>query len=225
MAPNPRSVLNRRLYSYADADRIATVGRGTSKRWIEGYSRRAADGSRESFPPVTPGRTVTGEGVSFFDLVEILAIGAFREIGFPIRTVRRIVEECQQSFGVEHPLSMLEFKTLGRDVFVKKDGVLRQVLKSKAQPAWDEILGPFLNRLDYRDAVAHRYWPLGKGRPVVIDPEYGFGQPVIAGSGVRTEIVLERVRAGDDNDEIARDFGLSKADVESAIQYEVQRAS
>jgi uncharacterized protein (DUF433 family) len=225
MAAKLPSVLNRRLYSYADADRIAAVSRGTSKRWIEGYTRKAVDGARASFPPVTPGRTVVGEGVSFFDLVEILAIGSFRDIGFPVRTVRRIVEECQQLFGVEHPLSMLEFKASGRSIFVKKDGVLRDVLKRKAQPAWDEILGPFLEKLDYRDAVAHRYWPLGQGQPVVIDPEYGFGQPVVAGSGVRTEIVLERVRAGDANDEIAKDFGLSKAEVESAIQYEVQRAS
>jgi uncharacterized protein (DUF433 family) len=37
---------------------------------------------------------------------------------------------------------------------------------------------------------------------------YGFGLPVVSGSGVRTEIVAERFRAGDAKEEVAYDFGL-----------------
>lgn len=217
--------LTSRLYSYADSDRIAGVSRGTSKRWLEGYTHRQADGSKSSLPPVTSGRDVTGEGVSFSDLIEIVAIGAFRDLGFSVRAVRRIVEACQERFDVRHPLSTLEFKSGGRDVFVKKDSVLHDVLKRKGQRAWDDILGPFLATLDYRDSYAYRWWPLGKDRPIVVDPEYGYGQPVVAGSGVRTEDIVERLRAGDMPEEIAYDFNVSHAEVDSAIQYEVQRAA
>ena len=217
--------LTRRLYSYADSDRMAGVGKGTSKRWIEGYTRTLPSGLRTKVPPVTPGRVITGEGVSFADLVEIVAIGRFKELGFSVKTVRRIVEACQAQYEVQHPLSSLEFKAGGRDVFVKDGTLLHGVLKRKAQPAWDSILGPFLETLDYRDSFAHRWWPLGKDRPIVIDPEYGYGLPVVAGSGVRTEIISERVKAGDRPDEIAYDFNVSRADVDSAIQYELQRAS
>jgi len=225
MPTTPPEHLTRRLYSYADADRIAGVSRGTSKRWIEGYAHSLPDGRKIVLPPITPGRDITGDGVSFSDLVEIVAIGGFKNLGFSVRTVRKIVESCQEQFNVRHPLSVMEFKSNGRDVFVKDGSTLRDVLKRKAQPAWDEILGPFLETLDYRDSFAYRWWPLGKNRPIVIDPEYGYGLPVVAGSGVRTEIIIERLRAGDLPEDIAYDFNVSHEEVDSAIQYEVQRAA
>lgn len=53
------------------------------------------------------------------------------------------------------------------------------------------------------------------------DPDYGFGLPVVWRSGVRTEIVAERFRAGDTRQEIAYDFGISPAEVEAAVRYEL----
>lgn len=217
--------LTRRVYSYADADALAGVGRGTSKRWIEGYSYSRSGGARVAMPPVTSDREITGGGVSFFDLIEIIAIGRFREIGVPVPRVRRIVTAAQTTFNVRHPLSTLTFKVGARGVFVKQGTVLHDVLGRKAQPAWDDILGPFLETLDYRDAVAYRWWPLGKGKPILLDPEYGFGQPVIAGTGIRTEIIRERFEVGDSITQIANDFNVSSDEVESAIQFELKRTA
>lgn len=215
--------LARRLYSYADADNLARVSRGTSKRWIEGYTYRRPGGERIALPPITADREITGGGVSFSDLIEIVAIGKFKDIGFSIPRVRKIVTAAQETFGVRHPLSMLSFKTDGRDVFVEDGTLLHNLLRNKSQPAWDAILGPFLETLDYRDAIAYRWWPLGKDRPILVDPEYGFGQPVVAGSGVRIEIIRERISAGDSNSQIAYDFAVSEADVEAVSQYYMQR--
>jgi len=119
----------------------------------------------------------------------------------------------------------LEFKSSGRDIFVKQDSVLHDVLRRKGQPAWDEVLGPFLETLDYRDSFAYRWWPLGRSAPIVVDPEYGWGFPVVVGSGVRTEILFERNSAGETIEEIAQDFGLRPDEVRSAIDYEVRLAA
>jgi uncharacterized protein (DUF433 family) len=58
---------------------------------------------------------------------------------------------------------------------------------------------------------------------VVIDPDFGFGLPVIADSGVRTEIVLEQIEAGVDPASVARDFGISRDDVDYALAFEATR--
>lgn len=60
---------------------------------------------------------------------------------------------------------------------------------------------------------------------MVIDPEYGFGFPVVAKSGVRTEIILERFRAGDLKEQISADFNIEQVHVERALQFELQRAA
>lgn len=214
-----------RLYGFADADRIAGVSRGTAKRWLAGYSYTRIDGTRASQPPVTPGRPEPVAGVSFTDLVELVAIGALKKHEFTVPTIRKIVQNCQDLFGEMYPLSTEVFKVGGRDVFVSRDSVLHDVLHRRGEMAWDEILGPFLDTLDYRDAFAYRWWPLGRAKPVVVDPSFGFGLPVIVGSGVRTEIIRERVEVGDSYQQIAYDFNVGLAEIESAIQFELQRAA
>jgi uncharacterized protein (DUF433 family) len=49
--------------------------------------------------------------------------------------------------------------------------------------------------------------------------------PVISGSGIRTEIIRERVEAGDLWPVIARDFRITEEQVARAIQYELGRAA
>ncbi|MPZ22454.1 MAG: DUF433 domain-containing protein [Dehalococcoidia bacterium] len=224
-AARPPAPLTRPLYSYADADYLAGVGRGTSKRWLEGYSYRRGRGQRVKMPPVTPGE-MRPTGVSFVDFIEIIAIGRLRTIGLTLNDVRTVVVRCQQEFQVQHPLASLKFKVGGRDTFVERDGVLHDVLRRpKGHVAWDEILNPFLETLDYQGAYAHRWWPLGRDGLVVIDPEYAFGLPVIANSGVRTEIILERIRAGETDEQIASDFNVSRPEIHEAMKFELIRSA
>jgi uncharacterized protein (DUF433 family) len=218
-------VLVRPMYSYAEADALAGVSAGTSKRWVEGYSYRRPDGVRVHLAPVANRGRTGMDGLSFTDLVEVVVIGKFKDIGFSLPKVRAIVDAAREEFDEPHPLSRLRFKTDGRDAFVHEGSQLHSLLRSKAQLAWDDVLSPFLETLDYRDAMAYRWWPLGKDRLVLVDPEYGFGLPVIAGSGVRTEIIRERFSVGDSISQIATDFNIGQDEVESALQFELRRAA
>lgn len=218
--------LHEPFYTYADADHIAGVTRGTSRRWLMGDRYRTLTGDVVVRPPVTPRPDASlQEGVSFVDLVEIVAIGRLKRIGFSLPRIRAIVEICQEQLGEEHPLATLKFKTDGRDIFVSLGGTLLDAShrRRKGMQAWDEVLGPYLETLDYGHDIARRWWPLGRGTPVVVDPDYGFGFPVIAGSGIRTEIILERFRAGDLHSVIAEDFNITPAEVERALQFEAKR--
>ncbi len=217
--------LIRPLYGFADADHLANVPRGTSKRWLEGYAYYGTQGQRIVQPPVTPGAQKQGH-VSFVELVEVGAIGRLKEAGFSLRMIREIVHNCQEILGVPRPLATLRFKTDGREVFVDRGDTLLGVGRKKRMQAWNEVLEPFLQELEYgAHRMAARWWPLGRSTPIVIDPEYGFGFPVVAQSGVRTEIILERFRAGDLSEQISADFNIKPVQVEQALQFELQRAA
>jgi uncharacterized protein (DUF433 family) len=211
-------------YSFSEADRLAGVSRGTARRWLSGYMYRDDAGRSVTLPPITPGTADSG-AASFLDLVEIVAIGGLKQAGFPTRAIRQIVRNCQEILGVHRPLTTLKFKVGGREVFVDQGDVLVEVGRRKRMQAWNHILVPFLANLDYTHEVASRWWPLGRDLPIVVDPEYGQGLPVIEGSGVRTEIVRERAEAGDLIEQIAEDFSLSSIEVERALQFELQRAA
>lgn len=211
-------------YSYGEADRLAGVSRGTSRRWLSGYSYRDADGQSVDLPPIMPGGSAAG-AVSFLDVVEIVAVGGLKKAGISTRAIRQIVRNCQEILDVPRPLTTLRFKVGGRDVFVDRGDVLMEVGRRKRMQAWNEVLAPFLANLDYTHDIASRWWPLGRDVPIVVDPDYGHGLPVVAGSGVRTEIIRERAEAGDLVQQIASDFNLDCTEVERALQFELKRAA
>ena len=128
---------------------------------------------------------------------------------------------------MNYPLATQTFKADRRRIYVSAgDGRLWEVLGGqRGAQAWDEVLDPFLETLDYQNDLARRWWPLGKDELVVVDPEYGFGSPVIVGSGLRTELVAERHEVGDSNEVIAYDFSLTPKQVESALKFEENLAA
>lgn len=216
------SQLTRPVYSFTEADYLAGATRGTARRWIKGYAYTRKN-KRTEQPPVTP-RDANIAAASFLDLLEVVVIGRFKETGISLSGVRQIVSECQEILGLERPLVQAKFQTDGREVFVDQGKALLGLGSRKRQEAWSEVLAPFLDELDFaQEGWASRWWPLGKATPILIDPDFGFGQPVIEGSGVKTETIIERVRAGDLPEEIAEDFNVKLIEVHRAIQYEASR--
>lgn len=210
------------IYSVSEASRLASVPENTCHRWLKGYTYRDRRGNRAFRPPVsTTLRPVAG--ASFHDLVELAAIGAFRRRGYSLSLVRKVVNYCREQLGIERPLVSLQFKVDGEHIFIHEASYLLEVGRIPGTRAWSEILEPFLDTLEYIDGVAATWWPLGKSRPIKIDPAYGFGLPVLDGYGIRTDVLAELHFAGEDEATIARSYGLPKELVREAISFELQR--
>jgi uncharacterized protein (DUF433 family) len=54
---------------------------------------------------------------------------------------------------------------------------------------------------------------------IVIDPEIRHGKPVIRGTRVPVELILGSLAGGMEPDEVAREYGVVKEDVQAAIEY------
>jgi hypothetical protein len=159
MGSHDLEIVHRPLYSYAEADYLAGVSRGTARRWLTGYAYVRPEGARVLRPPITPDHEDQG-AASFLDLVEVVAIGRLKRVGFSLPRIRAVVHTCQQLLGVPRPLTSLRFKTDGHDIFVDSGPMLLEVGKRKGQQAWFEVLEPFLRDLDYAQEIARRWWPL-----------------------------------------------------------------
>jgi uncharacterized protein (DUF433 family) len=154
-----------------------------------------------------------------------VAIGGLKKAGFSTRAIRQFVHNCREILGVQRPLTSLKFKVSGREVFVDQSDVLLEVGRRKRMQARIDVLAPFLANLDYTQDLVSRWWPLGRDVPIVVDPDYGHGLPVVEGSGVRTEIIRERGEAGDLIQQFASDFNLDCTEVERALQFELKHAA
>ena len=60
---------------------------------------------------------------------------------------------------------------------------------------------------------------------VVIDPALSAGRPVITGTGLATEVIAERYKAGETVAELAKDYDRKEAEIEEAIRCELKIAA
>ena len=60
---------------------------------------------------------------------------------------------------------------------------------------------------------------------VVIDPALSAGRPVIAGTGLATEVIAERYKAGETVAELSKDYDRENSEIEEAIRYELKFAA
>lgn len=58
---------------------------------------------------------------------------------------------------------------------------------------------------------------------VTIDDRIAFRRPCIAGTGIPTEALAERNRAGESISSLMADYGLTEEQVEAALRYERNR--
>ncbi len=94
-----------------------------------------------------------------------------------------------------------------------------------------ELLQAHLRRVERDDhGVPIRLYPFTRTglpdepRNIVIDPFISFGRAVINGTGVSTELVAERFKAGESADELAEDYGCEREKIEEAIRCELSLA-
>jgi uncharacterized protein (DUF433 family) len=54
---------------------------------------------------------------------------------------------------------------------------------------------------------------------VVVDPDVCHGQACIKGTRVLVSVILDGLASGETEDEVARDFQISREDVRAALRY------
>ena len=60
---------------------------------------------------------------------------------------------------------------------------------------------------------------------IVIDPRISFGRPVLDGTGIRTEVIVDRFRAGEPIDSLVLDYGRSREEIEAVVRSELAAAA
>lgn len=214
------------LYTLPEAARLASVPPRTLTNWVRGY-RYPVDGRMASARPVIrpPGR----DALSFVNLMEALALAGYREAGVPMQRVRKALDFAARIMEHPHILASERLLTDGKELFWEYQERSRGAeldlvnLSRQGQKVFPEAVMRYLRQVEWgADRFATRWWPgveRGRGN-VVVDPRRAFGAPVIAGTGIRTEDLFSRFRAGEPIEELVHDYGVNLGDVEAAIRIE-----
>lgn len=144
--------------------------------------------------------------------------------------VRSAITLVRKRFKVDRPLISEQFATNGVDLFVERYGKLLNVNRD-GQVEMRELLAASLKRIERDDhGIPIRLFPFTRNaiddapRLIVIDPDMGFGRPVIAGTGLVTEEIAARYKAGESVAELAHDYGRPVEEIDEALRCELQAA-
>lgn len=194
----------------------------TVNRWA-----RRDDGGYGLLHTVDAGRRRAN--MTFLAIAEAWVLDGFRSAGVRLQKVRPALDVLRREFSNEYILTAKELAT---------DGVA--VLWDYASTrAGDELLEPLTSQLLIRETVEDHLKYVGwdsegqaetlrvrKFEPavVVIDPRVAFGLPTFKGSRLRVEDVARFVRAGESDDRIIDELGVTP-EVVTATRKFVLRAA
>ncbi len=122
-------------------------------------------------------------------------------------------------------------ETDGLDLFIEQYGQLINISRA-GQTAMREIISAALRRIDRDPAsVPIKLYPFTRAAigdtpmMVVIDPALSAGRPVINGTGLATQLIAERYKAGESISDLAYDYERDNEEIEEAIRCELQAAA
>jgi uncharacterized protein (DUF433 family) len=186
---------------------------------------------RKRFKPLIEPAARSPVALSFINLIEAHVLAAIRRkhrVDMP--AVRRTIDFLKREFGSPHPLADHKFETDGVNLFISHYGDFISVSQG-GQLAVRELLKAHLRRIDRDDkGFPLRLYPFTRvdeteqPKNIVIDPFISFGKAVITGTGISTDIVAERFKAGESADELASDYGCAREKIEEAIRCELSLA-
>jgi len=215
------TVLDRPLYSYAEAARLLRVSSQTLRRWLDGASRAGVE-----YPPVIRPEPTGSETVTWGEFVEAGFLRGYRAKKVSLQRMRPFITKARERSGAPYPLAhfkpLIDNKKLVYDLQQETglDPKLYLVNAEDDQMLWAQPVSEFLETVEFdpkTDAVS-RVFPFGLSTPVAIDPEISFGIPQI--KGVRTELVAESIAAGESIEDAARSWSLGIGEVEAALKWE-----
>jgi uncharacterized protein (DUF433 family) len=226
------------LYGFADTARYLKLPVITLRSWVYGRNYRSGNEQRKSLSVIQlPDKNTPL--LSFMNLVEIHVLSSITRIHkVQFKKVRSALEYLENKFPEVHPLANTQFWTDEFDLFIEKSGDL--VCASRdGQLVMQEVIEQYLLRVDRDvDLTAFRIYPFSKEllfsslkdnpktvlenspKNISIDPLIAFGRPTISGTGIATNVIAGKFRAGEKIENLAKDYKIEEKQIQEAIEYE-----
>ena len=214
------------LYSLSEVARFVGLPDTTLNKWVNGREYQAGGQWRRSKPLIVPAsRAKSGHAVlSFANLTAAHILDATRRLRIPMADVRAAIDAVKASDpSARHPLITGNFLHVGKRIFVRHlEDTIAMSKPIEGQPVLGDLLDTYLERIG-RDAAQQpvRLFPMrrNENQAVMVDFFVASGQPVLRGTGIIAEFVVQRFKTGENTRDIADDYGIDEQIVSDAIRY------
>lgn len=156
--------------------------------------------------------------VPFVAVVEAYVLRSLRDLGLAKRKIREAAAEVRKNFGTPYALATKKITTDGVDIFVHyADDELARV--GDGQRPFRDVIDDYLHYIEWDNsdgfAGSLRLRQYTDIAPVIIDPRFGWGAPVVESSKVPVDAVVDLWLAGESLEAVAYEYGMTREQVEA----------
>ncbi|MGW3428734.1 DUF433 domain-containing protein [Streptomyces melanosporofaciens] len=210
------------LLSVQETARHLDIPDRTLQRWLH-HESAAGSPLVHGVQPVKRG----WPSIPFVAIVEAYVLRSLRGY-LSMPKIREAAEAVRLAFGDEYGRATRRIATDGVDIFVEyADGDLARA-RDGQRPIREVITG-YLRYIAWESGDQYPYqlrlrqYP--DVAPVIIDPRFGWGAPVVAENRVQVDAIVSLWEAGESLEAVADEYGLTRDQVEAICRIARRRAA
>jgi uncharacterized protein (DUF433 family) len=216
------------IYTIPEASRLLKLESQTIRRWIKGYTYNSKEEKRIIGPLITSSLPVIDNKfvISFLELMELYVVKKFLSLRISLPKIRVIANRASEILEIRNPLAHHLFKIMGKSVFLecktdKDDTSPLELFKN--QFALKDIVKDYLLEIDFNEIdfpfQALRWYPMGREKSIVLDPQICFGEPTIEHTRIPVESIYTDFLGEKSVNRVASWFGIDKDKAQNAISF------
>ena len=203
------------VYTLQEAALYGRISSNKLSRWIFGHG---------NYQPVIDSQLKERILISFYDLVQAMAINKAREYGVSLTKIRQAISFAEDRYRVDFPLAHNHKLVLfDNDLHIcfPNDSVIQVSGRGRNQSLMKQIIEPFMKNLHFdQDGLVVRFTPFKKfGREITLDPTKQFGQPLVNNTGYRADVLAKSYSIEKSMDFVASVYNVDIKDVKVAVSY------
>lgn len=157
--------------------------------------------------------------VNFYSLIEIHIFSLLREKGVKPNKIIEAHRTLARFYGTKFPFATKPVYSDGGTIFFGENSPMI-VANRTLQMVITEFLEPYCEKISFNeDKLAEEYYPMGKDKSIVVNPNHQFGTPTITGTNIIPDVIYSLYLGGETIRSLTRLYPLSEQQVKDAIEY------
>ncbi len=205
------------IYTLSDVSMVMGVAYHKVHRWITKHWDEVLS---EGFYTWTEHNS---KAIGFHTLIELVVFAQISEGGVTSKEILKAHQLLSKRFNTPFPFAMQSvlgsLRTNGKQIYFTEGEEDIYCLDGKYQFNLG-FIHDFMQNIEFGgDALAQKFWPMGKEKAVVVDPGHQLGQPVVSGTNIQPAALNALFNAGESPEFIAYLYNLSEHQVQDALDF------
>lgn len=207
------------IYRMSEIAQILRLPYRKVQRWMSTYWKNELDGVYEekySF------KLEDSKAFTFHAFIEFYVMMELSDAGVKPKQILKAHKELREMFNSDFPFAhktvLGNIQTDGKTIYFETDKGTVSMDGTKQFNI--EYVNVFFKKLDFGDSlIAKQFWPMGKDKSILMNPERMMGHPLIENHNIYPETIYANYKAGDPVSYLAYIYELSEKQIRDAIDF------